>query len=94
MHISSINLNQNIKQAYVYKAVYQNGYYINTINIQAADGSSTVLFRETFATEEEALTALKSEYRNNYGDYCKVDWSALPKNGNIFRNLFFTLSRI
>ena len=31
LHISSINLNQNIKQAYVYKAVYQNGYYINTI---------------------------------------------------------------
>ena len=93
LHISSINLNQNIKQAYVYKAVYQNGYYINTINKKAADGSSTVLFRETFATEEEALTALKSEYRNNYGDYCKVDWSALPKNGNIFRNfVFYTLA--
>lgn len=93
LHISSINLNQNIKQAYVYKAVYQNGYYLNTINIQAVDGSSAVLFRETFATEEEALAALKSEYRNNYGDYCKVDWSALPKNGNIFRNfVFYTLA--
>lgn len=89
LHISSINLNQNFKVLYLYKGVYQNGYYLNTINLQGEDGTSSVLFRETFATQEDALAALTTEYSNSKGDYCKVDWSVLPKQANVFKNIKF-----
>ncbi len=89
LHVNSINLNQNIKIMYLYKGHVQNGYYLNTINIQGEDGTSTVLFRETYNTKEEAMSALKAEYRNDKGDYCTVDWSALPNNFNVFQNVRF-----
>ena len=89
LRLNSINYNQTFKVLYLYKGFYQNGYYLNTINLQGEDGTSAVLFRETFNTREEAMNALKAEYRNNKGDYCKVDWSALPQNWNVFRGVEF-----
>ena len=89
LRLNSINFNQKFKVLYLYKGFYQNGYYLNTINLQAEDGTSAVLFRETFETREEALASLKNEYRNSKGDYCEVDWSALPQYHNVFRNVEF-----
>ena len=92
LRLSSININQNFKVLYLYKGYYQNGYYLNTINLQGEDGTSSVLFRETFQTYEEALAALRTEYKNEKGDYCVVDWDALSKYGNVIRNVeFYTL---
>lgn len=92
LRLSSININQNFKVLYLYKGFYQDGYYLNTINLQGEDGTSSVLFRETFKTQEEALAALKTDYKNEKGDYCVVDWNALPKYGNVIRNVeFYTL---
>lgn len=86
LHLNSVNVNQKIKRVFLYKGFYQNGYYLNTINFQFEDGSSAVLFRETFDTKEKALAALKSEYRSSKGDYCVVDWNALSKDANVFLN--------
>lgn len=92
LRLSSININQNFKVLYLYKGFYQDGYYLNTINMQGEDGTSSVLFRETFKSQKEALAALKTEYKNEKGDYCIVDWDALPKYGNVIRNVeFYTL---
>lgn len=89
LHVNSINLNQKFKVLYLYKGHYQDGYYLNTINLQGEDGTSSVLFRETFSTQTAALAALKNEYVNSKGDYCKVDWSALSNGTNIIKNVEF-----
>lgn len=88
LHIGSINIKQNFTKIFIYKALFQNGYYLNTINLQGEDGSSCILFRETFPTLEQALSALKSDYKNSLGDYCSVDWSVLEKSV-IFRDVKF-----
>ena len=89
LSLSSINVNQKMATIYLYKAVYQSGYYLNTIRFIGEDGKSVALFRETFPTKEEALAALKDEYSLAAGDYCKVDWSQIPEGGKALKNVTF-----
>lgn len=91
INITSINTRQNFKVIYIYQGYYQNGSYINTINIQGENGQNCVLFRETFSNQNEALSSLKNEYRNDKGDYCKVNWSKLSIGHNVFTNIKFNL---
>lgn len=77
----------DIGMAFLFKAYNQNNVWRNSIKLRHSDGSYTVVYNEEFATEALALqsAATRNTYSNAQGDYCKVNWGALPKGYNCIR---------
>lgn len=91
LHLNSMNL-ANLKSAYIYKGLYENGVYRNIIRFDNTNGYSIVLLRKEYATLEEALASLETTYSTEDGDYCTVDWNALKSSYNHPTNLEFYLN--
>ena len=79
---------------YVYKAVEVDGGYKNSILLSDGQGASFSFCGNTYASRKEALSSLKSFYTTTTGDYCQVDWSAVPEGKNIFRSVVFDSKNI
>lgn len=91
LNLNSMNL-VNLKSAYIYKGLYENGGYRNIIRFDNTNGYSIVFLRKEYATLEEALASLETTYSTENGDYCTVDWNALNSSYNHPTNLEFYLN--
>lgn len=78
-----------INSATIYKAYKRTDGYRNAIVLRVNGENDIVFLGNTYSTEEQALKALTSEYTNNNGDYCKVNWDVITKDSNDFTNLKF-----
>lgn len=79
---------KSITRAYIYKAIYKDGKYKNSILLNNNTNTISVALSGTsYNSRNEALTALRDTYYNSKGDSCIVDWNTLSNEKNIIYNL-------
>lgn len=83
-----------IDKIIIYKAKPYNGMYRNTILIAQSGGTSINFASANYATREEALASLSSEYTNSRGNTCEVDWDVLPEGSTDFSNIVLNVSNL
>ena len=77
-------------QIFLFKAYKRSAAsYGNVICFKVSGESDFLMFSKNYPTREEALAALQDEYTNAAGDYCKVNWSALPEGNNSYSKVNF-----
>lgn len=92
----SFNVNRDItriKSATIYKAYQRTDGFRNAIVIRVNGENDIIFLGQTYSTRQDALNALKNNYTNNAGDYCEVDWNAIPEGSNNFNSLQFYYAR-
>ena len=79
----------DIDEVLVYKAKFEGGIYKNVIQLRKSGNYVGNLYRETFDTREQALSALPKTYTNAEGDMVELDWSVIQEN--VSNHLYCTL---
>lgn len=79
-----------VHQLFIFKAYKRSSSsYSNVILFKVSGGKDLSIFSKNYASREEALAALKDRYENSAGDYCEVDWNAVPEGNNTFSDVKF-----
>lgn len=82
-----------INSVTIYKAYQRSDGFRNAIVIRVSGESDIIFLGKTYSTRQAAIDALTNSYTNNNGDYCEVDWNAIPEGPNDFTSLQFYYSR-
>lgn len=82
-----------IHQLFVFKAYKRSSTsYSNVILFKVSGEKDLSIIGRNYSSREEALAALKDSYTNSTGDYCEVDWNAVPEGNNTFSNVKFNFT--
>lgn len=78
---------------YLFKAYKRADGYRNSIVFKVTGESDIAFITKSYPTKEEAIAALRDSYTTPSGDYCEVDWNAIPEGPNEYNNLVFNYIR-